>query len=405
MHDLSVDFRSAESGRLWMNVLNQIEKGEMPPKDETQPDEKVRRHLVAEIKEQFRLAGNPVELIRSAPKFGNYVNHQELFSGNHKGPSYSRPRIWRISPYIDGQSSPFGLSQEEGFKDYAHMWSLDKPTMELLLVKASAAVKRQIGPSETELKQQDEIWKNHILNSRRKLQLDVKTQQERVARDPNNEGHKKRLEALEKQLKRNESTDFQKDRKRPYNKLGGLKKNVFWRIAFGDAMPPKKDINDAVTKQLKVALRREPSQDDIEKMASRLEKSIADFGNLTGMELTMTSILLMPEAIYRMELGLGKKMPDGRRMLNQAEVAYALGYALTDGGPDKEIMKDLAARKLSDPKVIKGHVERIYDSAISGTTKRKGKAERVLRFFQEYFEYQGATDVFKDGTRHPGHDL
>ena len=104
-----------------------------------------------------------------------------------------------------------------------------------------------------------------------------------------------------------------------------------------------------------------------------------------------------------MELGLGEKMPDGRRKLNQAEIAYALGYALTDAGPDKEIMNDLAGAKLSDPAVIRGHVERVYDSAITGASKRKGKAERVLRFFQEYFAYQGATDVFKDGTRHPGH--
>jgi len=96
-------------------------------------------------------------------------------------------------------------------------------------------------------------------------------------------------------------------------------------------------------------------------------------------------------------------MPDGRRKLNQAEIAYALGYALTDGGPDKELMKDLTGNKLDDPAVIRAHVERIYDRAITGTEKRKGKAERVLRFFQEYFAYQGATDVFKDGSRHPGH--
>ena len=138
-------------------------------------------------------------------------------------------------------------------------------------------------------------------------------------------------------------------------------------------------------------------------MSARLKESIASYGNETGMQLTMTSILLMPESIYRMEMGLGEKLPDGRRKLSQTEIAYALGYALTDAGPDKEIMNDLAGEKLGGPAVIRAHVERIYDSAITGTSKRKGKAERVLRFFQEYFAYQGATDVFKDGTRHPGH--
>ena len=404
LHDLKMDFGSAEEGRRWMTVLAQLENGEMPPDDEDQPGHAERERMIAGIRNQFRLAGNPIELLRSAPKFGNYVDHRQLFSGEHKGPSYSRPRIWRISPYIDGQSSPFSLSQEEGFKDYAHMWSMDKPTLELLLVKAKTVVDKQIGPSVDDLKLQDEIWKNQILSKRRKLQNEIKGLEKSLAKDSGNAGLGKKLENLAKQLKNNEATDFEKDRKRPSNTLAGLQKNVYWRIAYGDEMPPQADLEDAVTRQLKTALRRQPSVGDITKMSARLGESIASFGNKTGMQLTMTSILLMPESIYRMEMGLGEKTPDGRRKLNQAEIAYALGYALTDSGPDKEIMNDLAGDQLGDPAVIRAHVERIYESAISGTAKRKGKAERVLRFFQEYFAYQGATDVFKDGSRHPGHN-
>ena len=404
LHDLKMDFGSAEEGRRWMTVLAQLENGEMPPDDEDQPGHAERERMIAGIRNQFRLAGNPIEVLRSAPKFGNYVNHRQLFSGEHKGPSYSRPRIWRISPYIDGQSSPFSLSQEEGFKDYAHMWSMDKPTLELLLVKAKTVVDKQIGPSVDDLKLQDEIWKNQILSKRRKLQNEIKGLEKSLAKDSGNAGLGKKLENLAKQLKNNEATDFEKDRKRPSNTLAGLQKNVYWRIAYGDEVPPQADLEDAVTRQLKTALRRQPSVGDITKMSARLGESIASFGNKTGMQLTMTSILLMPESIYRMEMGLGEKRPDGRRKLNPAEIAYALGYALTDSGPDKEIMNDLAGDQLGDPAVIRAHVERIYESAISGTAKRKGKAERVLRYFQEYFSYQGATDVFKDGSRHPGHN-
>lgn len=404
LHDIGMDFGSAEEGRRWMAVLSQLENGEMPPEEKPQPSHAERAGMIAKIRSQFRLAGNPIELIRSSPKFGNYVNHGELFSGAHTGPSFSRPRIWRISPYIDGQSSPFGLSQEEGFKDYAHMWSMDKPTIELLLVKARTVVDKQIGPSEADLKLQDEIWKNQTLSKRRNLQNEIKALEESIAKSPENAGFKKKLATLTKQLENNVATDFDTDRKRPSNKLPGLQKNVYWRIAYGDEMPQQSDLDDAVMRQLKTALRRQPSAEDISKMSARLKESIASYGNETGMQLTMTSILLMPESIYRMEMGLGEEMPDGRRKLNQTEIAYALGYALTDAGPDKEIMNDLTGDKLGDPAVIRGHVERIYDSAITGTSKRKGKAERVLRFFQEYFAYQGATDVFKDGSRHPGHN-
>lgn len=403
LHSIDFDFTSPDSNRLWLNILRQLETKAMPPVDQKQPSHAQRQRMIASIKQQFRLAGEPVEAMRQAPKFGNYVNHQALFSGEHMGPAFSPPRVWRISPYIDGPSSPFSLSQEEGFKDYAHMWSMDKPTIELLLVKANAAVQIQIGPSEAELKLQDEIWKQQVLSKRRNLQNEVKSQEQRVAKDPENEGHKKKLENLVKQLERNESTDFDTDRSRPSNKLPSLQKNVLWRCAYGEETPSEDDLREAVARQLKTALRREPTEADVTKMAARLKESIAKYGNKTGTQLTLASILLMPEAIYRMELGLGEELPDGRRMLNQAEIAYAIGYALSDAGPDKEIMNDLAANKLADKAIIRAHVERIYDSALIGDAKRKSKAERVLRFFQEYFAYEGATDVFKDGSRHPGH--
>ena len=84
-------------------------------------------------------------------------------------------------------------------------------------------------------------------------------------------------------------------------------------------------------------------------MSARLKESITSYGNDTGTRLTLTSILLMPEAIFRMEMGLGEKLTDGRRKLSQAEIAYALGYALMDLGPDKEIMNDLPARNSETP--------------------------------------------------------
>ena len=404
LHNLRVDFKSATSSRQWLDLLAQLESREMPPEERGQPSDDERAAMIEAIKEQFRLAGNPIELLRSAPKYGNYVNHRDLFSGEHKGPAFSRPRIWRISPYIDGQSSPFSLSQEEGFKDYAHMWSTDKPTIELLLVKARGVVEKQIGPSVEDLRQQDEIWKNRILTKRRDLVNQLAVTKESLAKNLKNEGLQKRAEQIKTQLERNQAIDFEKHRSRPSNKLGGLKKNVLWRIAYGNEMPTEEDLIDAVTRQLRTALRREPGDVDIKTMAKRLRESITLYGNETGLQLVMTSILLMPEAIYRMELGLGEILPDERRRLNAAEIAYAVGYALTDGGPDRDLLNDLKSGKLEDTEVIRSHIERIYESAMIGTQKRKGKAERVLRFFQEYFAYGGATDVFKDGTRHPGHN-
>ena len=224
LHDISMDFDSAEVVRRWLDVLSQLENGEMPPEDAKQPSHQDRQRIIARIIGQLRLSGNPVEQLRSAPKYGNYVNHQELFSGEHKGPAFSRPRIWRISPYIDGPSSPFSLSQAEGFKDYAHMWSMDKPTIELLLVKARSVVEKQIGPSEAMLKSQDEIWKQQILSKRRNLEKELQALEVSIEENPKNEGLKKKQKTLTQQLERNKATDFEKDRKRPSGKLAGLQK-------------------------------------------------------------------------------------------------------------------------------------------------------------------------------------
>ena len=202
LHDISLDFKSDEVGGRWVAVLNQLENGEMPPKKKPQPAHAERQNFIAAIKNQFSLAGKPVEQMRGDPKYGNYVNHEALFSGEHKGPSFSRPRIWRISPYIDGKSSPFSLSQVEGFKDYAQMWSLDKPTMELLMAKSRGVVETQIGPSEADLKVQDQIWRDTILNRRRALKKEVEQPGALFGKEPNNEGHKKKLENKLKELKK-----------------------------------------------------------------------------------------------------------------------------------------------------------------------------------------------------------
>jgi len=58
---------SAETGRRWLTVLGQLKNGEMPPEDELQPSHEQRARLIAVIIEQFWLAGNPIERLRSTP--------------------------------------------------------------------------------------------------------------------------------------------------------------------------------------------------------------------------------------------------------------------------------------------------------------------------------------------------
>ena len=65
LHDIPLDFSSPEQSFRWIKILGQLETGEMRPDDEDQPSHEVRANLIAGIYDQFRLAGNPVEQLRT----------------------------------------------------------------------------------------------------------------------------------------------------------------------------------------------------------------------------------------------------------------------------------------------------------------------------------------------------
>ncbi len=88
-------------------LLNKIEEQlyleQMPPEDADQPSETERQHLFASVKTQFEILGERStfrEKLRT-PHFGNYVNHEKLFSGEYKDlKAFTPARRWLISPYI-----------------------------------------------------------------------------------------------------------------------------------------------------------------------------------------------------------------------------------------------------------------------------------------------------------------
>jgi len=74
-----------------------------------------------------------------------------------------------------------------------------------------------------------------------------------------------------------------------------------------------------------------------------------------------------------------------------AELTRAIAYALTDQGPDAALLQAAASGKLSSPEEVRAHVARILEDP-------KIAKPRILRFFQEYFGYPAAVEVFKDAT-------
>jgi hypothetical protein len=161
---------------------------------------------------------------------------------------------------------------------------------------------------------------------------------------------------------------------------------------------------------------REPTDVELTKYIDFLKKNLSETSDpQRSLKATLTAIYLSPEAIYRMEWGLGTTDAHGRRMLSQEETAYALSYALFDTGPknggraeiEKLIAKALAAGRLQTQTDVASVVNEILDTEqykpIGG--QAKNAVPRIMRFFHEFFGYDRAIDVFKDQRRVNEHGL
>ena len=74
----------------------------MPPEKKKQPSEAERESLLAVISTELGAhSASTLEGKLQKPEFGNYVDHEKLFSGEHADlPGFTYDRRWLISEYI-----------------------------------------------------------------------------------------------------------------------------------------------------------------------------------------------------------------------------------------------------------------------------------------------------------------
>jgi len=171
----------------------------------------------------------------------------------------------------------------------------------------------------------------------------------------------------------------------------------------------------AVHFEYKLILGREATEAEFSQAAGYLGKAQANAGRVRGFQSMLVSIMLKPEAVYRLEVGLGEKDKFGRRRLSENELAFALAFALTDEGPNeirvggnegKTLFEITKAGGLDSPSDIRRVVKQILDENDMSTAdytmfaeNHKVRNTRVLRFFRDFFGYHHAPRVFKDENR------
>lgn len=104
--DVRLDNLASLSLEARLDLLNRVQEqiflGEMPPKNKKQPTEAERRQLFSWLSAELRIhKASKLEDKLSRPEFGNYVEHEKLFSGEYaKLPGFTTDRRWLISEFI-----------------------------------------------------------------------------------------------------------------------------------------------------------------------------------------------------------------------------------------------------------------------------------------------------------------
>lgn len=388
--DVRLDVLSTLDTGARLAVLNRVQDQlffrTMPPAEEEQPTDAERAVVADWVRAELR-KHNASELDQKLtyPNYGNYVDHELLFSGEVTDAPYTSARRWLVSPQIFhervmdvfalegrdrqayqhrnfyGVTNPFVLPDHSGVRDY-DIGTLDGGHLLVMLNNAKWIAEKQITAALVE-----------------SGELDPK-----ALPNPKDNWYPRTIP------------------------------EAFRTIVLKDEKPTDEEVVAAVRTQFDRVLQREPTTSELDEYAALTRDAIDAGGNSAGLRQMLVTVLLESEFLYRLEFGSGDVDEHGRRRLSPREAAYAISYALGDRRPDSELIaaaKDgrLATREdferevrrlLADEEYYRGQV----DPSLNGKHYQSNVTShpKIIRFFREFFGYPGSLKVFKDSPRSGG---
>jgi len=369
-----------------LDLLNRMQEqvylSQMPPAKKKQPTEEERNELGSWLWGELNAyKASKLEDKLRYPSYGNYVDHEKLFSGRIGDAPYTPARRWLVSPQIFeqrvldvfglegrdrqmnfyGVTNPFLLTDASGVRDYDNA-TLDGGHLLVMLGNADWISGKQIRAARVK---SGELGANDFP-------------------DPKDKWSPKQT-----------PTEFE-------------------AIILKKSAPTEEEMASAVRRQFASVLRREPTPDEQEKYLKLTREAIGLGGNTEGLRQMLVAVLLESEFLNRLEFGAGEADREGRRMLSPREGAYAISYAMGDRGPDPQLLKAAAEGRLATREDYRREVLRLLDDKTyyfgsidpgGNTSKVVSHAvshPRIIRFFREFFGYPNATKVFKDVERSLG---
>ncbi|WP_246114541.1 DUF1588 domain-containing protein [Rubripirellula tenax] len=342
-------------------ILDVLKGGSMPPEDEPQPKPAERTAAIQTLQAMLQTSA-------AHPGRGNLIDHKALFTEPKVRRAATPSRLWRLSPHIfkqyandltrsrfmntdGGREGGNGLhpafaymTPAAAFRDDAAQHVFEEATTELLFDVCLQVAELQVGDDGKGMKPQE------------------------------------------------------------------------IRAFLGAEEPTPQQWVDVIKLQFKIAVRREPDKEELSKLVTLGQMTLQSLraaetepvepernakGQIlpprtmtTALKTVLAAVMLRPDAVYRYEVGRGEPDQHGRIRLSDYEVADAISFALTDAGPDEAMRAAIQSGELSSNDAVLKQVKRLLDAESS--------KERLVRFFQEYFEYPRVVEVFKDDS-HPNY--
>ena len=397
LHDIDGDIANRKDATRWNKIFEFVSLGDMPPaKYKLQPTREERDAFLDWLSPRLSEIGLGIDAHdMQLPKNANRVSHEDLFSGAYNAPAYSRSRLFRISPFIFNEFSSgfFGVQQSKNV-DGNNIEVFSQP-FGSLDGKGITSLDIQKADSGT----LSVLWQT------------ARTAADRVVLGERYEKRQKRVEVEGVPGQDTGEGKIEYAYRSPRENRFRLPYIKYQAFINAEGEPTDEQIAEVFEVAFKSLLIRPPSEEETAHYRDDLFRSMLETGGRSrGLRYLIMGLMMSPEFVYRSELGTGGQLPDGRRMLGSWELAYAISFALRDEAPDKELAQLANEDKLKTKEDVEQAVRRLLNEGLPetywGFTHHRQKFEqiRILRFFQEYFGYHHAGDVFKEDKLNPDHD-
>ena len=341
---LDADLINGRNVQTWNDVRAALLAGDMPPAKQPRPSLADTQQVVNWLTEGLRANGKvtlrqPPDF--NHPRFGNRVDHEALFHPRPGTLASSPARAWRLSS--------FGYTQMA-----SGLISLEGRYNQIIAPFGGGA---EPGFRDySALMQIDEPTINQLLNNAREIVEYQTTPLNKKGRQP----------AI-----------------RPSRELTAL--------ADGSGAPSVAEMEAGIRLQFQSVLQRSPTREEAHELVDLMTRNIKVAGRDVGVRMTLAGVLLLPEVLYRLELGESTRDAAGRSRLTPSEIAVAISYALGDRRQDASLVSAAEQGRLKTAQGVGQEVQRLLNDSSYAKP-------RILRFFQEYFGYPAAVDVFKNAS-------